>query len=71
MEAILKFNLPEEAPEFKLAIFGSKYYNALFEFDQLLKNFQKNGHEKTVEEIRDCLWELLKDENIDLHIGGL
>lgn len=71
MKAILKFKLPEEATEYKMAIFGSKYHNILFDFDQQLKIMEDNNDIKTVEEIRNYLWELLKEENIDLYTEGL
>mgnify|MGYP003634608455 FL=1 len=37
MEAILKFNLPEEQPEFEMATQGTSMHSVLWEMDQWLR----------------------------------
>lgn len=41
MEAILKFNLPEDQTEFEFASQGSNMWNALWEMDQWLRSQYK------------------------------
>jgi hypothetical protein len=43
-EGILKFNLPEEDNEFKLACKGKDFYAAISMFDNALKTYCKYGH---------------------------
>jgi len=37
MEAILKFNIPEEQPEFEMATQGTSMHSVLWEMDQWLR----------------------------------
>jgi hypothetical protein len=37
MKAILEFNLPEENPEFEMAVNASKMYSVLWQMDQWLR----------------------------------
>ena len=74
MEAILKFNLPEEQVEFEEAINAGKYYSVLWDLDQYLRNFVKYpaDHEDpiltdTMAKVRDELWRLLGEYNLDLN----
>lgn len=66
MEGILKFNLPEEKPEFNFALRGVDYYCAILEFERLLEEHVKWDHNpqwdtKTIEEIRSKFWEIVMD----------
>ena len=66
MEAILKFNLPEDRNEHKLALKGSKYYSCLWEIDQTLRSILKHGHEyKDVEELAQYIRKTIA-EMVDL-----
>jgi hypothetical protein len=70
-EAILKFNLPEEASEFHDAVEGTSYLVALQEMDEFLRQKLKYGGLKkgegdAYEQIREKLSEILLDRKIDL-----
>jgi len=41
MEAILKFNLPEEQPEFDMATNGARIHSVIWEMDQWLRSQYK------------------------------
>jgi len=43
MKAMLEFNLPEEANEFKLASRGSDYWKALWELQEEFRRLTKYG----------------------------
>lgn len=63
-KATLKFNLPEENAEHKLAVNAGNYYAVLWDIDQYLRSKLKHGDltgeqyevlEKTREELRDLM----------------
>lgn len=56
MEAILKFSLPEEESEHRLALAGSSAHDVLWRFDQHLRNRIK--HEELPEKVMEELEEL-------------
>ena len=63
MEGVLKFNLPEDNDEFKLAQRGAEYYSFLFDLDQELRGFLKYGHnfksiDEAIQYIRDRINEV-------------
>lgn len=71
MEAILKFNLPEDRRNFEVATKATDYYCALWDFDQYLRGILKHGCEgfkesenNTVEKLRKQLHELMEDNNV-------
>ena len=70
MEAILKFNLPEEQPEFETAVNGWKWSLAAWELDQHLRSQLKYNDKLTeeqyniCEEIRDKLWDILRENDL-------
>jgi hypothetical protein len=43
MKAILSYKLPEEEPEFRQAMNGQIYYNALWEIRELMYRLQKEN----------------------------
>jgi hypothetical protein len=61
MEAILKFNLPDEDHEFKNALRGGKAMSALFDINQMFRSLLKHGDPdaqfKTPTEAVEKLWE--------------
>ena len=74
MKAILKFTLPEEQEEFETANNASKYYSVLWDLDQYLRNFVKYPSDRedpiltdTMAKVRDELWRLMKEHNLDLN----
>jgi hypothetical protein len=73
MEAILKFNLPEDHPEFDLAVKGSDWAHAMWELDQWLRSQIKHPEPgmsddtyKAFEDTRDKLHEILNEEGLKL-----
>jgi len=71
MEAILKFNLPEETSDFELAVNAVKMYSIIWSLDQWLRTNTKYASDnissdtyKAYEECREKLHELMTDYNI-------
>ena len=71
MKATIEFNLPEDQTEFDIATNANKYYSALFNFQQYLRN--KLKHEElsehdilVVEAIQSDFLEMLYDEEVIL-----
>jgi hypothetical protein len=76
MEAILKFNLPEDHTEFQFATQGSNMYSVLWEMDQWLRSqykymsdeeYSKDKYE-TYEKCRERLREIMFDNGINLDL---
>jgi len=73
MEAILKFNLPEDHVEFELAINGAKAQSALWEMDQWLRAQYKympdseysEDKYNTFEKCRDHLQEIMVENGLN------
>ena len=71
MEAILKFNLPEDREDFDLAIKAHRYSSTLSEIDQWLRGELKHGElpnetYKAYEIVRKKLWEIASENDISL-----
>jgi hypothetical protein len=73
MKATLKFKLPQDYEEYRMAVDASAYHHILFNLDQWLRGKIKYpaddmSDEKynTYQEVRDKLHELIADQNIDL-----
>jgi len=72
MEAILKFNLPEDHIEFEMATNGSKMHSVLWEMDQWLRAQYKympdeeysEAKYETFEKCRDHLREIMFENDI-------
>ena len=69
----VEYNLPEEQDEFDTANNASKYYSVLWDLDQYLRNFVKYPSDRedpiltdTMAKVRDELWRLMKEHNLDL-----
>jgi hypothetical protein len=67
MKAILQFSLPEEQYEYEAASNGSKYKLILYDLEQFLRNEIKYAEKNELQPARDKLWELMKEENLDLY----
>ena len=52
MEAILKFSLPEDQPEFNTALQGSDWKHVCWEMDQYLRKELKYSDDKSFEELK-------------------
>jgi len=72
MEAILKFNLPEDHIEFEMAVNGSKMHSVLWEMDQWLRaqykymsdgEYSKDKYE-TFEKCREQLREIMFENGV-------
>jgi len=76
MEAILKFNLPEDYTEFEMATKGSNMYSALWEMDQWLRaqykympdeEYSEDKYE-TYEKCREQLLTIIQEHNINFNL---
>ena len=72
MEAILKFNLPEETSDFELAVNAVKMYSIIWSLDQWLRTNTKYASDnissdtyKAYEQCREKLHELMSEYNIN------
>ena len=74
MEAILKFNLPEDNQEFKLATKAQNWWSVCWEMDQWLRaqykympdNEYSEDKYKAYVEARDKLFELMRENGVSL-----
>ena len=73
MEAILKFQLPEDKLEFNFATHGFNWWNVCWEMDQWLRSQTKYAPDsmsgdayKVFQECREKLREILADNNLQL-----
>lgn len=74
MEAIIKFNLPEDEEDFQVAINGKKMYSVLWEMDQWLRSNTKYAPDSMSEDTynayqksRDQLHEFMNNVNISIN----
>ena len=74
MEAIIKFNLPEDEEDFQVAVNGKKMYSVLREMDQWLRSNTKYAPDSMSEDTynayqksRDQLHEFMNDVNISIN----
>jgi hypothetical protein len=71
MKAILKFNLPEEQPEFDLAVNGNKWSFVAWKIDQELRSKIKYSESITEEqrdiyqEVRNSINEYMIEQGLD------
>jgi len=76
MEAILKFNLPEDHPEFEMATKGSDMHSVLWEMDQWLRAQYKYMPDEsysedkynTYFEVREKLREIMFERGINFDL---
>ena len=73
MKATLKFKLPQDYEDYRMAVDATAYHHILFSLDQWLRNFIKYppddmSDEKynTYQEVRDKINELTIENNIEL-----
>ena len=73
MEAILKFNLPDDQEDFNIALDGGKWALSMFELNQWLRSQIKHPPEgmsddtyKAFEDARDQLYEILNENQLKL-----
>jgi hypothetical protein len=70
MEAILKFNIPEERDEFTLATKAGGLYSVLWDLDQYLRSIHKYGDGSNPEKedfalkTREKLFEFMDENNV-------
>jgi len=73
MEAILKFNLPDDSEDFNLALDGAKWSMAMWRINAFLRSEIKHPAEGMSDDtfntyviVRDKLYEILDDEQLKL-----
>jgi hypothetical protein len=73
MEAILKFNLPDDQEDFNIALDGSKWALSMWELNNWLRSQIKHPPEgmsddtyKAFEDARDQLYEILNENQLRL-----
>ena len=73
MEAILKFNLPDDQEDFNIALDGSKWALSMWELNNWLRSQIKHPPEgmsddtyKAFEDTRDQLYEILNQNQLKL-----
>ena len=73
MEAILKFNLPDDQEDFNIALDGGKWALSMWELNQWLRSQIKHPPEgmsddtyKAFEDARDQLYEILNENQLRL-----
>lgn len=71
MEATLKFDLPEDDCNHKIAVHSMDFALTCWETDQKLRSWLKYGHEfknadEALEETRELLHEVMNDHGINL-----
>lgn len=73
MEAILKFNLPDDQEDFNIALDGSKWALSMFELDQWLRSQIKYPPDtmsedtyRAYENAREKLYEILNENQLKL-----
>ena len=73
MEAILKFNLPDDQEDFNIALDGGKWALSMFELNQWLRSQTKHATDsmsddtyKAFEDTRDKLYEILQENSLKL-----
>lgn len=71
MKAILKFNLPEENPEFQLAVNAVKWYSVVWDIDQYLRGQTKHAPDDMPEEeykalvrVREELYRIINENGV-------
>ena len=74
MKAILKFNLPEDQPEFNTALQGSDWKHVCWKIDQYLRAQIKYAPDEmsqekydTLEEVREEFNRIMNENNVDLY----
>lgn len=70
MKAVLKFKLPKDEGEYKLATSASGMYSVILEMDQYLRSIDKYGaygiDQTSAATIRDHLHQLLSEKSITI-----
>ena len=75
MEAILKFTLPEDQPEFNTAIKGSDWKHVCWQMDQYLRKRVKydeslsEEQREVYEDMKGEFWRMMKESNVDLYVA--
>lgn len=71
MEAILKFKLPEDNPEFQLAVNAVKWYSVAWDIDQYLRGQTKHAPDDMPEEeykalvrVREELYRIINENGV-------
>ena len=71
MQAVLKFDLPEDQDNFTAASHGMDYALTCWDIDQKLRSWLKYGHnfesaDEALERVREVLTEIMDDNGVHL-----
>ena len=71
MQAVLKFDLPDDREEFDLASHAVDWYSVVSSLDETLRSWIKYGHEfksadEALEAARRALWDEIEMRNLPL-----
>jgi len=72
MEAILKFNLPDDQDDFRFAVEGTKWYLVVHTFDQYLRSRIKYNDNlsdeeyELLEKVREELYSTINENQLSL-----
>jgi hypothetical protein len=70
VEAVLKYNLPEEKEEYEMAVHGIDYYLCLDDMREWLRQKLKYDAEgldvDTLEKVQERFFEIIGERNVDL-----
>ena len=71
MQAVLKFDFPDDREDFELASHALDWYSVVREMDETLRSWLKYGHDfksadKALEAVRQMLWDNLNDRDLQL-----
>lgn len=67
--AVIKFRLPQEAEEHRLALDGGKWSIVVWDLDQTCRNLLKHGHNfknanEALQEVRNEIYKLMDASNL-------
>ena len=66
-EVTIKYTLPEEERNFKLAINASAMYSILWDLDQWLRSEIKYREQDVLQPARDKLYELMEEHTFNIN----
>ena len=69
MKATLSFQLPEDQDDFTLATNAAKYFGALWDFQNYLREKVKyqNNPQTDWEKVQDMFFKILEDSDVNLY----
>jgi hypothetical protein len=65
MKSIFEFSLPDEENEFRMALNGSRYWSALWEFREEMRKLRKYHDKPTFEDAERSWLDVINGNEID------